>query len=414
MTGQKLKIAISIWSFTPNTGGLQAHAEQLCQNLLKQGHEVTVVTRSARRIPHGRDYLFFNEPEAQLMVKGVRVKPLRFARLWVPVLWFLGKCVVRPQLENLAAKLYQRVARTSAREAFAGVDIIHHVGEAPTLVGFAAAAAAKYWQVPFVAQPTCHPHHVGDSPLDFQLFAKADRLLVHTQYEGDYFRQKSFCSPIDVVGNGIEDRGDGVPARFKSRYGVDGPFILYAGRKDQQKGYYLLTEAFKLVRRQRPDLGLVCMGPFGGSPDSRLKIDGLIDLDFVSEEEKHDALAACTCLCVPSVGESFGLIFMEAGRYAKPVIGRNVPVLRELWDEGAAGLLVGQLDAEHNSAALSPEELAAALLKLLSDAGECRRLGENLQKISARFVWPKIVENFEASYHQALETYHKPANKVVR
>ncbi|HEY2328520.1 MAG TPA: glycosyltransferase, partial [Verrucomicrobiae bacterium] len=215
MSGRKLKIAVSIWSFTPDTGGLQAHAEQLCQNLLKRGHDVTIVTRSASRVPHGTDYLFFNEPDSQLTVRGVRVKPLKFSRLWLPVLWLLGKCVVRPRLEKLAAKLYQLVARASAREAFAGMDVIHHVGEAATLVGFAAAAAAKYWSIPFVAQPTCHPHHVGDSPLDFQLFAKADRLLVHTQYEGDYFRQKSFECPIDVVGNGIEDRADGVAARFR-------------------------------------------------------------------------------------------------------------------------------------------------------------------------------------------------------
>jgi glycosyltransferase involved in cell wall biosynthesis len=192
---------------------------------------------------------------------------------------------------------------------------------------------------------------------------------------------------------------------------VDGPFILYAGRKDRQKGYYLLTGAFKLVRQQRPDVSLVCMGPCG-SADSRPKIDGLIDLDFVSEEEKHDALAACTCLCVPSVGESFGLVFMEAGRYAKPVIGRNVPVLRELWEDGAAGLLVGEMDAERNSATLNTEELAAALLKLLADENECHRLGENLQRVSARFVWPKIVGKFEASYYQALDAYGKSANKA--
>jgi glycosyltransferase involved in cell wall biosynthesis len=302
------------------------------------------------------------------------------------------------------------VAARPAREAFMGFDVIHHVGEAAPLNGFAAAKAAEHWRIPFVVQPTCHPYHVGDSPLDLRLLSKAGRLLAHTKYEAEYLRQKGFLCPIDVVGNGIEDRADGIPSRFRDRFGIAGPFILYIGRKDQQKGYFLLLEAFKLIRRQRPDMSLVCMGPFGQTA-TRPKIEGLVDLDFVSEDEKHDALAACTCLCVPSEGESFGLVFMEAGRYAKPVIGRNVPVLRELWEEGAAGLLAGSPDDGRNIARLEPDELAGTLLKLLSDADECRRLGENLQRVSAQFVWPLIVEKFETCYYQAMEAYAANANQ---
>ena len=178
---RRLKIAISFFCFKPNTGGLQALAEQLAQHLQRRGHDVVVVTRAATRVPHGRDYLFFNEPNSTLKVKGVPVRPLKFSRFWLPVLWFLGKCVVRPPLQGLAVNLYQFVSRKSARNAFAGMDVIHHVGEAPPLNGFAAAAAAKYWKIPFVVSPTCHPHHVGDSSLDFRLYREADRLLVYTR-----------------------------------------------------------------------------------------------------------------------------------------------------------------------------------------------------------------------------------------
>src|SRR6516225_9649466 len=174
MTQRKLKIAISISCFRPDTGGQQAHAEQLSQHLQERGHDVVVVTRAVTRVPNGRDYLFFNEPSSSITVKGVPIRPLVFSRFWLPVLWFLGKCVVRPHLEGLAVRLYQLVSRKSARNAFAGADVIHHV---------------------------------GDAPLDLRLLAKADRLLVHTNYEADYFRRKLlFRCPIDVVGNGIEDR----------------------------------------------------------------------------------------------------------------------------------------------------------------------------------------------------------------
>src|SRR6516165_2640916 len=406
MTQRKLKIAISISCFRPDTGGQQAHAEQLSQHLQERGHDVVVVTRAVTRVPNGRDYLFFNEPSSSLIVKGVLVRPLKFSRIWLPVLWFLGKCVVRPPLEGLAVNLYQFVSKKSARNAFAGMDVIHHVGEASPLSGFAAAVAAKHWGVPFLVQPTCHPHHVGDSSLNLRLFSKADRLLVHTKYEANYLRQKSVRCPIDVVGNGIEDRADGDAERFRNKFGVTGPFILFIGRKDRQKGYLLLLDAFKVICRERRDINLVCMGPVG-SKAKQQTVEGLIDLDFTSEELKHDALAACTCLCVPSEAESFGLVFMEAGRYGKPAIGRKVAVLQELLKDGAAAVLLGVPDEARNRAKLNPEVLAAGLLELLSDPKECQRIGENCRAVSEQFLWPRVVKRFEASYYQAVDDFKR-------
>src|SRR5260370_35576360 len=106
MTQRKLKIAISISCFRPDTGGQQAHAEQLSQHLQQRGHDVVVVTRAATRVPRGRDYLFFNEPNSSLKVKGVPVRPLKFSRIWPPLRWVLGKCVVQPPLEGLADQRY--------------------------------------------------------------------------------------------------------------------------------------------------------------------------------------------------------------------------------------------------------------------------------------------------------------------
>jgi glycosyltransferase involved in cell wall biosynthesis len=415
VTQGKLKIAISIFCFGPDTGGQQAHAEQLSQHLQERGHDVVVVARAATRVPHGRDYLFFNEPSSNLKVKGVPVRPLKFSKFWLPVLWFLNKCIVRPPLEGFAVNLYQFVSKKSARNAFAGVDLIHHVGEASPLNGFAAAAAAKYWRIPFVVQPTFHPHHLGDSPLNLRLLAKADRILAHTEYEANYLRQKLFQCPIDVVGNGIEERTHGNAERFRTRFGVAGPLILFIGRKDLQKGYLLLLDAFKILRRRRTDISLVCMGPAGASlvcsesTTRQQEIEGLVDLDFASEELKHDALAACTCLCVPSEAESFGLVYMEAGRYGKPVIGRRVAVLEELLHNGVAALLVGIPDDTRNRATLSPETLAAALQKLLSDPKECWRIGENCRAVSEQFLWPRVVKRFEASYYKTIENFKKQA-----
>jgi glycosyltransferase involved in cell wall biosynthesis len=120
-------------------------------------------------------------------------------------------------------------------------------------------------------------------------------------------------------------------------------------------------------------------------------------------------MAACACLCVPSVGESFGLVYMEAGRYAKPVVARRLPVLEELLENGNAGLLVGQTDAKNNHVPLSAEELAGALHQLLGSPERCRELGENCRRVSDQFVWPQVVKRFQGAYERALENHQNPS-----
>jgi glycosyltransferase involved in cell wall biosynthesis len=96
---------------------------------------------------------------------------------------------------------------------------------------------------------------------------------------------------------------------------------------------------------------------------------------------------------------------MEAGRYGKPAIGRKVAVLEELLHNGVAALLVGVPDDVCNSTSLRPETLATALLKLLSDPKECRRIGENCRAVSEQFLWPRVIGRFEESYYRALEDF---------
>jgi glycosyltransferase involved in cell wall biosynthesis len=396
-----LRIIINIWMFKPKTGGLQSHAEQLGRALAQRGHEVTVVTRAYSFVPQFRDYIFANEPGGDILLDGIRVRPLHLRREWRGVQWLLSKCVVRQRLESLGVRLYEMQARRTARDVYQNAEIIHHIGQATALIGFAAERAARFQRIPFVVEPTCHPFQAGDDPLDHRLFCRADRLLVHTHFEADHFRLLGYQVPIDVVGNGIEDRADGDAERFRQKTGISGNIILYIGRKDPDKGFPLVIEAVRHLRSRMHGVNLVCIGPSGANNIASIE-EGLLDLGFVSEQTKHDALAACTCLCVPSVGESFGLVYMEAGRYGKPVVARRLPALEELLENGRAGLLVGTPNRKRNAVDVTADELAASLYQLLNSPEEGARLGENCRRVSEKFVWPRVVKNFEAAYEGAL------------
>jgi glycosyltransferase involved in cell wall biosynthesis len=399
--GRKLKIALSIWMFKSGTGGLQSHAEQLARALQQRGHEVVVVTRAYRKVPEFLDFLFYNEPLGEAEVNGVRVRPLCLNPRWKPLQWLVAKCIHRPALQRLGIKLYQWLARRPARRAFAGFDLIHHVGQATAMIGFAAEEAARHHGVPFLVQPTCHPFQTGDDLLDHQLFEHANRLLVHTHFEAGHFSSRQPLLPIDVVGNGIEDRANGDANRFRAEYKITGPIILYLGRKEPDKGYPLVLEAFQKIQPQHSNATLVCLGPRCGIPPPT-GIPALLDLDYMPEQAKHDALAACTFLCVPSVGESFGLVFMEAGRYRKPIIARRLPVLEELFGTNNQVMLLGRPEPAFNRVHVDSKELAAAMEQLLKDEALCRRMGDACLRVSEKFLWPKVVKNFESAYYRAL------------
>lgn len=111
------------------------------------------------------------------------------------------------------------------------------------------------------------------------------------------------------------------PKSFIDKYNIEGDFILYAGRKDAGKKADELVGFFIKYLELNPTrkLHLIFIG--GGSleiPDSYK--DRIIDLGFVSAEDKHNAMAASTFLCNPSHFESFSIVIMESWLAKRPVL----------------------------------------------------------------------------------------------
>ena len=110
----------------------------------------------------------------------------------------------------------------------------------------------------------------------------------------------------------------------------------------------------------------------------------VLNLDDLPEGEKQDALAACDILCVPSEGESFGMVYYEAWAYKKPVVALDLPVLRETISSHGGGLLC---DAE-------PQSIANALIQLLSNPELAYKLGNMGHSVARLHDWPKAFESY--------------------
>jgi glycosyltransferase involved in cell wall biosynthesis len=392
-----MRIGFTIRLFTPGSGGLQHHAAELVGHLRSLGHETVVVTRAVTRAPSYQDAFYFSEDRT---VSDDPARIVRHPRWLNPLMWVIYKCVHRPTTRRLGISLYVFIYGGKVARALRGVDVIHHIGQGSEMIGFAAGAAAKKLNVPFVVQPTAHPGQWGDGRLDVELYKKADALLAHTRYEADWLKTLGLNQPIEVVGNGIEGRSDGDGQRFRQKYQIKGPIVLFLGRKEADKGYPLLKESFATVVKEMPDATLVCIGP-GSKRQPTSEMPGVLELDFLDDTPKHDALAACDVLCVPSEAESFGLVYMEAACYKKAIVARDIPVLRELLGD-AAVLLGKNADQGLNKTELDSNLLGQNLIRLLNNPVQRQELGAAAFAKSRDFIWPNVVRHFVSAYQNAM------------
>jgi glycosyltransferase involved in cell wall biosynthesis len=122
----------------------------------------------------------------------------------------------------------------------------------------------------------------------------------------------------------------------------------------------------------------------------------VIFLGEISDEQKEQEYESCDIFVSPSLYESFGIIFIEAMRHKKPVIGCNTGGMPEVVDNGITGLLC---EPDNSS------DLEKALLTLIED----RTLRENIgQKGYERF---KKMFTRDKMVHETLEIYKKVIKK---
>lgn len=122
-----------------------------------------------------------------------------------------------------------------------------------------------------------------------------------------------------------------------------GRFVLAVGGIEPRKGSVDLLEAFALLRTRHPDLALVFAGgetlfdyrDYRAGFDRRAAELGIepVILGAVDEESLPALVAACEVFAFPSVKEGFGLAAMEALAAGRPVVARDLPILREVFGD---------------------------------------------------------------------------------
>jgi glycosyltransferase involved in cell wall biosynthesis len=199
----------------------------------------------------------------------------------------------------------------------------------------------------------------------------------------------------EIVGVGIDVPADRNATRFRERYGISGPYLLYVGRIGLSKGSRELFTHYERWRASDPahDVSLVLVGdaeiaiPGGGAPGGVgvPKTSGIVHLGRLSEQDKWDALAGCAAFVMPSLLESLSLVTLEAWAAGRPVIvDARSPVLAGMARRAGAGL------GYRTSA-----EFAEICELLGDDPGLADRLGlAGADFVRRTYTWPRVVETY--------------------
>jgi phosphatidylinositol alpha-1,6-mannosyltransferase len=179
------------------------------------------------------------------------------------------------------------------------------------------------------------------------------------------------------------------------------PTLLTIARlEDRYKGHDVILRALPLVRAAIPDVQWVVIGegPLRPGLERLAAAHGVADavrfLGAVSDTERNAWLRRAQALAMPSrlpdggfAGEGFGIVYLEAGAYGKPVLAGNVAGALDAVADGESGLLVDPTD--HLA-------VADGVTRLLRDPELARRLGAAGAARAQSFAWPRICQRVEA------------------
>ena len=196
-----------------------------------------------------------------------------------------------------------------------------------------------------------------------------------------------------VVGSGLHVPTAYDPERFRAKYGIEGRFVLYAGRRENGKNWKQLLDGFAAaVTRGDVPLSLVTMGHGVVDPPPAVA-DRVVDLGFLPDEDRDDAFAAADAYIQPSRYESFSRTIMEAWLAGTLVLANGgSEVNRWHCERSGAGLIYDDdLEFEQCLRFVSESPDAAAEL-----AASGRRY------VLDRYTWPAVLEGIEASIDEWL------------
>jgi len=190
--------------------------------------------------------------------------------------------------------------------------------------------------------------------------------------------------------------GNEAMGQVAERFGIRGPYLLFAGTIEPRKNVFGLIQAFQRLAGSAPHQ-LVLAGAQGWNAKDTLSAmadpavaSRITRTGFVSTDDLAALYSAADAFVFPSFYEGFGLPVLEAMTCGCPVIASNTSSLPEVCGDAAVYCDPGDV-----------ESITGAIDRVLNDANLRARMIAAGHNRTQRFTWRSCAEATLAAYREA-------------
>jgi glycosyltransferase involved in cell wall biosynthesis len=402
-----MKICNIIQRYPPAVGGSEIWAQEVCRFISNRGYDVKVLTMD---VYNEEEYWRDPPPDNHLVSfgkfnydNGVEVR--RYKRS-LPINWLYHLVYKKILDEKMGIYFYGPHSLEMYLRMFKEIKNcgLVHTHTIPYPHNFFSLFWSKISKKKIVMTPHFHPGHPHyERTSNYKLMKMCNAVITVSEYEKEYLIKKGIDrEKLFTTGNGINVKEykpcklETFKKNFFERYNIkeDSKLVLFLARKIETKGVDQLIDSAKRILKKNKNVVFLLVGPnlkwfddLYRSLSSELKRN-ILDLNYVSHQEKVNLLHLSDIFVLPSKFEAFGIVFLEAWACNTPVIGSN---------QGAVPSIIGGEGLVFEFGNVN--DLTDKIEILLEDeelAGEMSKKGK--EKILKNYTWDKIGRKVEEVY----------------
>ncbi len=414
-----MKILHVVVNYHPSIGGTQILYKGISENCVKlYKDEVNVFTINSFYGSHSNQFKLIKSQNE--IINGVSISRFSFYRKHKKVFQTLNKVLAK--VTGKSSLLLQQFIigpwSPSLKKAIdsTAADVISASPSGFLYMHYPLYRHKLKNPKPFVFQGAIHfgdSHHLNvTTKKTIDAIKASEYYLCNTKYEKERLVKLGVPEEMLVITGCATDMDifkNGNRNKFRQVLELQDDEILigYIGRLEATKSIDVLLYAFEKAYNNNDKIKLVLAGFRFDYANTIEKIIQSFNCECqkrihllynISMEEKIDLYHALDMYVLPSINESFGIVFLEAWSCKKPVIGTDIGSVASVISNGVDGLLMKPND--YND--------LAHKINILSSSKELRdEFGNNgYEKTKANFTWDIVTKIFRETYQKAINKFN--------